>query len=150
MEVNAHDPAMRRKGGADNHDYALTGSFYSFVRSKLQKMTPTNGSLGHCSNSSTCHNLPHVCHNIYRLLHSIPDIHLQLGCFILKDSIQSRLHGLKVAEIRLQTHGWRMQSHLNSIKYILLKNATFKRMERQRWRQQWHQARKLWRQLNVS
>ena len=36
----------RRKGGAENRDYALTGSFYAFVRSKLQKMTPTNGMYG--------------------------------------------------------------------------------------------------------
>jgi hypothetical protein len=36
----------RRKGGADNHDYALTGAFYSFVRSKLQRITPTNGMYG--------------------------------------------------------------------------------------------------------
>lgn len=36
----------RRREGAANRDYALTGAFYSFVRSKLQRMTPTNGMYG--------------------------------------------------------------------------------------------------------
>jgi len=36
----------RRAGGAANHDYALTGAFYSFVRSKLSRATPTNGMYG--------------------------------------------------------------------------------------------------------